>query len=80
MPSWAMSQRKGCGCKDYAAKMDAWGPEGCLEMRELIVEHIVGQKKFLKEPLPKAPDAVCRTVASMLVDKAIKMSLEDAEC
>jgi hypothetical protein len=32
-----------CGCSDYAADMDAWGPDGCDARMDEIVAHLVEQ-------------------------------------
>ena len=60
----------GCGCKDYARKMNRWGVEGCTKRFDQIVEHLV--KKSNTAPLLGwVPSTATRMVAKNLVRRAI---------
>lgn len=74
IPDWATNDRSGCSCKSYAARMDQLGVQWCNANYDMIVEHLVQQKKYLKAPLNMTPDAACRIGARRLLDKAIKMA------
>jgi len=74
IPDWATKDRSGCSCKSYAKKMDRWGVPGCETNRDQIINHLVGQKKYLTGPLKLVPDAVARAGATKLLDKAIRMA------
>jgi hypothetical protein len=37
------SPTRQCSCKDRIAKMNAWGPQGCRERLDEIVEWLVGE-------------------------------------
>lgn len=53
-----------CSCTAYAAQMDAWGPDGCLERLPEIVAHLEAQAKGRGLPFS-------RLVAEKLVRVAI---------
>lgn len=53
-----------CSCTAYAAQMDAWGPDGCLERLPEIVAHLEAQAKGRRLPFS-------RVVAEKLVRVAI---------
>lgn len=74
IPAWATSDTSGCGCKSWIKKMDRWGISGCEANEEQIIEHLVGQKRYLTPPLNMMPVAVARAGAKALLAKAIKMS------
>ena len=74
IPDWATKDRSGCSCKSYAARMDQLGVQWCHANYDMIVEHLVKQKKYLKAPLNMTPDAACRIGARRLLDKAIEMA------
>ncbi len=62
---------KGCGCKDYARKMNLWGVDGCIARFDKIVDYLV--KKGNAVPLLGwIPSAVSRPVAKRLVTMAIE--------
>lgn len=35
--------RLGCGCNEWIAKMNVWGPNGCLEHMTAIIDRLVDQ-------------------------------------
>lgn len=75
IPEWAVSFKGQCGCKDWAKKMDGWGPDACGgEKRESIVKHLMSQDEHLVAPLRALPAFAKRIAANKLLDKAIKMS------
>ena len=55
-----------------AAKMDAWGVDGCKQNYDLIVTHLVERKHLLVGPLKLLPDAIVRPAAEKLLDIAIE--------
>lgn len=44
----------GCGCVAMAAKMDAWGPAGCLEHMAEILDHLEAEAAKRKEPFTRS--------------------------
>ena len=75
IPKWAVSVKAGCSCKDWAKKMDRWGPEGCEKRRRLIVDHLVSQDEKLIPILKKAiPNTVKRAIAESLLTRSIRMA------
>lgn len=71
IPQWALKQRSGCDCKSWVKKMNKWGVEGCEDNFETIVQHLVGQKKYLVPALQLVPDALARVGAEKILRKAI---------
>ncbi len=71
IPQWALKQRRGCDCKSWVRKMNQWGVEGCEDNFETIVDHLVGQKKYLIPALQLVPDSLARVGAEKLLRKAI---------
>ena len=63
---WASLFPGGCGCSDYAAKMDRWGIEGCESRHAEIVAHLVSKAPFGIRSLPST-----KTTATELLDQAI---------
>jgi hypothetical protein len=61
----------GCGCKDYASKMDSWGISGCEKLYDNIIERLVS-----KSPLPERPS---RYQAKRWLNKAIKLEKKELE-
>ena len=41
--SWFVRDDGRCGCTEYAAQMDAWGPDGCEARLDEIVAHLLEQ-------------------------------------
>jgi hypothetical protein len=41
--SWFIRDDGTCGCTEYAAQMDSWGPDGCEERLDEIVAHLLEQ-------------------------------------
>ena len=60
-----------CGCKEYAAQMDAWGPSGCWQRLEEIVDHL--RDAAAKRGLP-----FIATAARIAVARAIQAAEREA--
>ena len=74
IPHWVVANKGGCGCKDYAKKMDLWGTEGCISRRQDIVAHLLSQEDVLIPMLKLIPYIGKEVIARSLVDRAIRMS------
>ena len=77
IPAWAKANKGKCSCKDYQAKMDRWGTDGCREHYDEIVSHLMKQETHLISPLRKIPDRLKLMLAKGLVTWAINRSVED---
>ena len=63
-------EHRGCGCRDYAKKMNRWGVEGCKMRFDQIVDRLVEKGK--ENPLMGwIPSAASRVAARALVSRAI---------
>ena len=60
-----------CGCKEFAARMDAWGPAECWRRMEEIVEHLRGAAA--KRGIP-----FLATAARIAVARAIQAAEREA--
>ena len=60
-----------CGCEEYAAKMDALGPDGCAEREDEILGHLAVES--VKRGLPFVPPA-----ARLLIRQAIANARREA--
>lgn len=70
-PWFDLGPQKDCGsCADMARKMDQWGPDGCKEHMETILDRLDREaaKRNLSVPFQ-------RTVARLLVKQAIRRAL-----
>ena len=76
IPDWALQFKGGCECKDMAAKMDKWGPDGCYQRRDHIVAHLMAQSDHLIPAFKLVPPAVKKIVAGKLLKKAIRNARE----
>ena len=66
----SMFTYKGCGCKNFAKRMNIWGPNKCEANIKIITEHIVEKSK--QSPLLGwVPSLATRIVAERLVKRAI---------
>ena len=74
IPAWAIANSKGCGCANYARRMDRKGTAECEANREKIVARLMSQQSRLAWPLRLMPEAIAREAARRLVDTAIEMS------
>lgn len=62
--AWFVRDDGKCGCTEYAAQMDAWGPDECFRRIEEIVEHLRGAAAAKGLPF-------VATAARILVARAI---------
>ena len=60
-----------CGCQEFAARMDAWGPDGCVERMDEIIGHLA--EAAVRRGLPFVPFA-----ARAVVHEAIRAARRDA--
>ena len=56
IPEWAKVNSKKCKCKDFAAKMDKWGVEGCIARKDQIIAHLIAQDEHLIPVLRMIPE------------------------
>ena len=61
---------KGCGCNNYAIKMNKWGIDGCKERFDEIVDHLVNQSKDTAI-FGWVPSSATKVVAKKLLQTAI---------
>ena len=71
IPDWAVQFKEGCGCRDMQAKMDKWGPDGCLERMDLIVKHLMTQSDNLIPAFKMVPGPMRKVIATGMVRHAI---------
>ena len=60
-----------CGCHEFSAQMDAWGPDGCAEREDEILGHLAVAS--VKRGLPFVPPA-----ARLLIRQAIANARSEA--
>lgn len=68
---FGIGMKKGCGCKGRMAQMNKWGPQGCAENLETIIE-------WLKEEATKRGLPFMTMPAKMLVRRAIANARKEA--
>ncbi|MCR4414632.1 MAG: phosphoribosyltransferase domain-containing protein, partial [Thermoguttaceae bacterium] len=69
LDQWGIHGGDGCGCEAYARLMDAWGPEGCRQRRQEILDRL--EEQAAKRPiLGRLPFR--RQAAGWLLDTAIR--------
>jgi len=78
IPDWAIQFKEGCGCKDFAKKMDRWGVAGCIERSDQIVAHLLSQEEHLLPMLRMVPAAMKRMAAKRLLNRAISNAAKKA--
>lgn len=78
IPQWAVSNSKGCKCRDKKKQMDRLGTDGCKQTKnyEMLVDHLVKQSDRLIPMLRGIPHSFRERGARRLLDKAIKLSEE----
>ena len=72
--SWFVRDDGKCGCTEYAAQMDAWGPDGCEQRMDEIVAHLVEQAEKRGVIL----GAIAAASATTLVRRAIDAARAEA--
>lgn len=73
IPEWL--SRPGCGCKNFAKKMNIWGINGCRRNIDFIVQRLMSEKNKLGF-LGWVPDKATESVCKKLVNTAIKRAEE----
>ena len=68
---WGIRDDGSCGCSDYAAMMDAWGPDECWRRLEEIVEH-------LRQAAAEKGFPFIATAARIMVGRAIEAARKEA--
>lgn len=69
-----------CGCNDMIQKMNVWGPDGCREHRQEIIDKLMEQKTRLSVWLRAAisvAGAIARAVCGEMLDEAIRRCESD---
>ena len=61
---WRIRDDGTCGCDEFAARMDGWGPDGCEQHMDEIIGHLA--EAAVRRGLPFIPAA-----ARLLVRQAI---------
>jgi len=64
-------ESKNCSCKDWAKKMNVWGPDKCEALREKIVDKLTSESKK-RAIFSWVPEAATRKVANNLLTVAIE--------
>jgi len=72
IPEWATVNSKKCRCKDFAAKMDRWGVEGCIARKDQIIAHLIAQDEHLIPVLRMVPESVKRVAACRILGTALR--------
>lgn len=67
---WGIRDDGQCGCTEYAAQMDAWGPDGCIRRIEEIVQH-------LREAAAKRGLPFLATAARIAIGRAIEAARQE---
>ena len=67
---WRIRDDGSCGCHEYAAQMDQWGPDGCEARLDEIVAHLVEQAAKRSVILGAIPSAVVVPIVRMAIDAA----------
>lgn len=65
LQAYSLKASAGCGCAEMARQMDNWGPQGCRDNMQLILDH-------LREEAKERGIRYIETVARLLVREAIR--------
>lgn len=68
---WGIRDDGTCGCDEFAAEMDRWGPDGCAAREDDILAHLA--EAAVRRGLPFIPPA-----ARLLIRQAIAAARRDA--
>ncbi len=74
-------EKRGCGCRNYAKKMNRWGVEGCRQRFDNIVEYLVlkGNANPLLGWIPSvATRLVAKRMLTMAIERADKKTVSDS--
>lgn len=63
-----------CGCSDYKKKMNIWGIDGCIERKDMILNHLLAQSAKMGVISTAIPRTVRRKIAEKLFNRAIDIS------
>lgn len=66
------SEKKGCGCKDYAKRLNSRSVEQCIAIRDEIQNKLVDQSNLMIAGAKLIPNAIKRSQAKKIVDAAIE--------
>jgi hypothetical protein len=69
---WGLRDDGSCGCSEFAAQMDAWGPTECFRRLEKIVKH-------LREAAGKKGLPFLATAARMIIARAIEAARQELD-
>lgn len=67
---WGIRDNGTCGCTEYAAQLDQWGPDECIRRIEEIVEHLRGAAA--KRGLP-----FLATAARIAIGRAVEAARQE---
>ena len=67
---WRIRDDGSCGCTEYAAQMDAWGPDGCEARIDEIVAHLVEEAGKRSVFLGAMPSAAVTIVVRRAIEAA----------
>jgi hypothetical protein len=68
--AWFVRDDGKCGCTEYAAQMDAWGPDGCEARIDSIVAHLVEQAAKKSVFLGAVPASAILVVVQRAIEAA----------
>jgi len=71
-------ERPGCSCKNWAKKMNIWGVDGCVNNKQLIINHLVSESNR-RVLFSWVPSSATKVVATRLVESAINTVREREE-
>lgn len=71
------SEKKGCGCKDYAKRLNSKSVEQCIAIRGEIETKLVDQSNLMIAGAKLIPNAIKRSQARKIVDEAIVKTTPD---
>ena len=67
---WGIRDDGQCGCTEYAAQLDQWGPDGCIRRIEEIVQH-------LREAAAKRGLPFLATAARIAIGRAVEAARQE---
>ena len=67
---WRIRDDGTCGCTEYAAQMDSWGPDGCEARIDEIVAHLVEEAGKRSVFLGAVPSAAVAILVRRAIDAA----------
>ena len=67
---WGIRDDRQCGCTEYAAQLDQWGPDECIRRIEEIVQH-------LREAAAKRGLPFLATAARIAIGRAVEAARQE---